>query len=664
VTGIRQVDGIDSLPRGAKRGAMDIDTPNAHVFRFGVFELDTASRELHRHGLKVRLPDQSFQILKTLLARPGEVVTRDELRQVLWTAETFVDFEVGLNSAVRKLREALDDVAGNPRFVETLPRRGYRFVASVSVPPLAPEPVSIPAFERALEQAGVAPPSSVLPAAPRWRLAGWFAAASVAVVLVFAAAGVLYQRGGFVALRAGPGAEPNPSLVVLPFENLTGDPGQEYLVDSVTDTVSAHLAEVAHLDVISRTSARQYRQTVKRLPEIGKELQVDWVVEGTVARSGTAVHITTRLVRAATDRNVWAHRYEGDLSDMLPLQQRIASEITVAAGHRGPEAGRGRTPQSVNPRAYDAYARALTAKGLQRYEGFRRAAAYLDEAIAIQPDFAEAYAELAIVQLQFLYGGPLSPHEIIPKAEAAARKALTLDDTLATAHRSLGLILSVYHWRPAEGDKAMERAAALQGIRDEISSGVSAWLSRRGRFDEAIAAAERGRRLDPLSFNAQMAVGSAYRAAKQYDRSITEIRRAFEMSPGHNRGRFQLGVTFMAMGRFADAIPEFETAARPVTGHNSRIEAYLGYAYAVAGRPDDARAVLKELEAHRRDQYVSSFGIALIHDALGEKELALAALRRARDDRAVEFGLIEQYPPFKTIASEPEFQAVMRQVGL
>ena len=489
---------------------MDIETPNAHLFRFGVFELDTASRELHRQGLKVRLPDQSFQILKTLIARRGEVVTREELRRILWAPDTFVDFEVGLNSAVRKLREALDDVADNPRFVETLPRRGYRFVAPVSVPAADPPPVPAPVIVKPAEAA--APPAAAQQMRPHPPLSRWRAVGLLSIAVLIAA-GVAYQRGGLAPLRAGRAADSAPSLVVLPFENLTGDPGQEYFVDSVTDAVSAHLAEVAHLDVISRTSARQYKQTVKRLPEIGKELKVDWVVEGTVARSGTTVHITTRLVRAATDRNVWAHRYEGNLGAMLPLQRRIASEITVAAGE-SPGARRVRTPQSVDPRAYDAYARALTAKGLQRYEGFRRAVGYLDEAIAIQPDFAEAYAELAIVQLQFLYGGPLSPREIIPKAEAAARKALELDATLATAHRSLGQILNVYYWRLEDGDKAMERASELQSIRDEISLGVSAWLSRRGRFDEAIAAAERGRKLDPLSFNAQMAVGAAYRHCK------------------------------------------------------------------------------------------------------------------------------------------------------
>jgi tetratricopeptide (TPR) repeat protein len=176
--------------------------------------------------------------------------------------------------------------------------------------------------------------------------------------------------------------------------------------------------------------------------------------------------------------------------------------------------------------------------------------------------------------------------------------------------------------------------------------------------------AERGRRLDPLSLGAQIALGTAYRSAGQHDRAITELRHALEMSPGRPRVHFELGVTFITMGQYKEAVRELEIAARSASGHNSRMEAYLGYAYVAAGRPDDARAVLKELEAHRREQYVSSYGIALIHDALGEREPALAALRRGYEDHAVEFGMVDQYPPFRSIAAEPRFQAVMRQVGL
>src|SRR5688572_6551658 len=266
---------------------MDVQTPNPHVFRFGVFQLDTQSGELRRHGLKIRLPDQSFQILKTLLGRPGEVVTRDELRRVLWTSETFVDFEVGLNSAVRKLREALDDSAENPRFIETLPRRGYRFVGSITTlvedpaPPLAlvSEQTTVPVSGPALEHTLVATSEPPQPTRIRSRLASW-RGATLLLVVVLCGAGVAYRSAGWADVRDPRVAEPIRSLVVLPFENLTGDASQDYIVDNITDAVTSHLAILDSLDVISRTSARQYKQSAKHLPEIGTELKVDGVVEG------------------------------------------------------------------------------------------------------------------------------------------------------------------------------------------------------------------------------------------------------------------------------------------------------------------------------------------------------------------------------------------------
>jgi TolB-like protein/DNA-binding winged helix-turn-helix (wHTH) protein/tetratricopeptide (TPR) repeat protein len=649
-------------------------SPGVRVFRFGVFELDSESGELRRHGLKVRLPDQSFQILRALLLHPGEVVTREELQKILWPGETFVDFEVGLNSAVRKLREALDDSAENPRFIETVPRRGYRFVgpviSPVDVPISAAPPADDPAPAQvapepvAASDVAVVPPGDPLPlpvaSGSRWRLARESAIALLFVMLIGIAG--LASVGGLRWPRRSAELEPPiASIVVLPFENLTGDPAQEYLADSVTEAIATQLSHLKGVNVISRTSARQYKQTLKPLSQIRAELNnVEGVVEGTVRRSGDKVWITARLIRAETDRTVAGPQtYEGEMSGMFILHQQIASDLAAAAGQPRPEpAG----VQTIAPKAADAFIKGVTARGLQRHEGFRRAVGYFEEAIAIQPDFAEAYAELAMVQVQFLYGGPYSPHQIIPKAEAAARKALQLDDNQAKAHRALGQILNLYYWRWEEGDKELERATVIGGL-DDPPEAVSASLRRRGRVQEAIAAAERARKFDPLSVQAQIAVGNSYRAAGQYDRAMNEYRRALEMSPGNNRVQFQIGVNLVAMGRPADAIRDLEFASRQATGHNSRMEAYLGYAYAVAGRRRDAREVLKELEDHRKDQYVSWYGIALIHDALGEKAPALAALQRAFEDRAVEFGLHDNYAPFRTIASEPAFQSIVRQVG-
>ncbi len=406
--------------------------------------------------------------------RPGELVTRDELRQLLWTAETFVDFEVGLNSAVRKLREALDDSADQPRFVETVPRRGYRFVGPVTEPTVDRAPAAARASDRPVEQDSVPPSkpataslSEALPASLpisrlqrpiRWR------AAALLLVLIGGIGGVAYTRGLLFISRTPTSAEPIRSLVVLPFENLTGDPAQDYFADSVTDAVTAHLAQIEGVDVISRTSARQYKQTTKPLRQIRTELNnVEGVVEGTLQRSGEKVRITVKLIRAETDRTLLAEMYEGELSGMFTLHQRIASDLATAAGRPRPSPVR--TP-TVNAKAYEAYVKGLNARGLQRHEGFRRAVAYFEEAIAIQPDFAEAYADLAIVQVQFLYGGPYSPHQVIPKAEAAARKALQLDDNLPKAHRALGQILNLYYWRWEEGDKELERATATGGLDD------------------------------------------------------------------------------------------------------------------------------------------------------------------------------------------------------
>jgi len=634
---------------------MDIRS-GARVFRFGVFDLDTQSGELRRNGLKIRLPDQSFQILRALLMRPGEVVTREELRQVLWTAETFVDFEVGLNSAVRKLREALDDSAENPRFIETLPRRGYRFIGPVSAPAAELVPISNSPF--------VAQPPAVPPSArarPWSRLHTWRAAVVLLVVLLAAWGASSSRRTGLLTSRALVSGDFIRAIVVLPFENLSGEPAQDYFADSVTDAITVHLAQLGGPEVISRTSARHYKQTPKRLPHIGEELKVDGVVTGTVASSAAGVNIRVTLISAATDHHVWARTYEGDLSHMMALQQRIASDIGVAAGRPPTGPVGSRALHAINARAYDAYIKGLIAQGELRSDALRRAVGYFEEAIAIEPDFAEAYAGLALTQVQFLFGGPFSPREAMPKAEAAARKALQLDDTLARAHLALGQILSLYHWRWDDGDKALQQVAQLRGGQEEPVSAISTALIRRGRFADALAVAERARRLDPLSLSAQVTVGIACRTSRQYDRAIDELRRALEMSPGNNRALFQLGITLVAMDRPDDAIRELEPAAQ---GHNSRIEAYLGYAYAAAGRFADARKVLNELESHRREQYVSSFGIALIHDALGEKGPATAALQRAYEDRAVEFAQMAQYPPFKAIASEPAFVKVMQQVGL
>jgi TolB-like protein/DNA-binding winged helix-turn-helix (wHTH) protein/Flp pilus assembly protein TadD len=624
---------------------MDTPAPAARVVRFGIFELDAQSGELRRHGLQIRLPEQPFQILRLLLDRPGEVVTREQLRQRLWTSDTSVDFDVGLNSAIRRLRDALDDSAENPRFVETLPRRGYRFIGSVT-------PATVDDVPDLLT-------STAAESGSRIRRE-WIAGGMLLAVAILALA-LVYESRWWERISAGTAAGRIRSLAVLPFENLTGDPAQDYFSDGMTDVLTTELVQAGGFDVISRTSAMQYKGTKKPLTAIGQELTVDALVAGAIVRSGQHVRITVRLIRAATDRHVWAKSYEGDLSDAVGLEREMGRAITAAITGRpaSPPPVRAGAPRAISPQAYDAYLKAMAAAGRQTSDGFRTAVAYFEDAVARQPDFAAAYAAMAQIQLQLLYGGPLSPREVIPKAEASARKALQLDDTLAQPHRTLGLILQNFYWKWEEGDRELLRARTLSRNSAETPRAI---LLRTGRFEEAVADTERALRLDPLSFVAHVDVAVVHRAAGEYDRAIAGLRRALEVFPGQPRGHFQLGVTFMFMGRLTEAIGELETAVKSSQGI-TRFEASLGYAYAAAGRPVDARSILKALESRARGQYVSAFGLALIHDVLGEKEPALVALERACQDRAVEFAQMDQYPPFKTIASEARFQAVMRLVG-
>ena len=505
------------------------------VLRFGEFQLDVQSAELRKAGVTIRLPDQPFRLLLLLLDRAGEVVTRDELRHTLWAADTFVDFDTGLNSIVKKLRDTLGDSAEHPAFIETLPRRGYRFIALVT--PVATDPL-------------------LQPEAPRTA------------------------------------------------------PAESRSLDEARD----------------RPEALEGR------------VRLAWIAGGLMIAAAIGT------LALGVERGWWNRSRAG----------------AVTAGD-GPPAERSPPARpAIDPAAHDAFIKGVSAAGLLTYEGHRNAVAYFEDAVAKQPDFALAYANLGQAQLQFLYVGPLSPRETVPKAEAATRKALQLDDTLALAHQTLASILHVHYWRWADGDKELRRARDLTNGDTEASA---VELIQNGQFALAIERAERARRLDPLSFNAAIDLASALRAARQYDRAIAEFRSALQITPGRPRGHFQIGVTFVFMGRLKEAIDELETAVRVSSG-NSRFEAYLAYAYAAAGRPRDARRVLEGLETRARRQYVSGFGIALIYDALGEKEPALAAFERAYQDRAVEFSQMDQYPPFKTIASDPRYQARMREVGL
>jgi TolB-like protein/DNA-binding winged helix-turn-helix (wHTH) protein/Flp pilus assembly protein TadD len=614
---------------------------SAQIVRFGLFEADLRARELRKRGVKVRLPDQPFQVLQLLLEHPGDVVTREELRQRLWPADTFVDFDLSLNSAVRKLREALGDSAEHSTFIETLPRRGYRFIASV---------------ERPMAAHAIAPATLSEPPRRRSRARLLWGVAALFVL----PSGVLIVRNGLAGF-GGPAVPHIRSIAVLPLENLTGDPAREYVVDGMTDALITELVQVSSVPIISRTSSMQYKGTQKGLPDIARELNVDGIVEGAASLTGSKVRVTAQLIHAATDRNVWAEDYERDAKDIIALQAEIAREIATTIEDGGvprASAAASRT-QVVDPEAYDLFLKGVAATGRLNYEAHRAAASYFEQAVARQPDFARAYANLAQIRLQFLYVGPMSPDEVLPLAEAAARRAVALGDTLVEPHRVLAMSRRVY------GDHAGADAETARALELAPSTGDSlglhaALLMRAGRHDDAVVAAERARAFDPLSVNRTVFVARTLRLAGHDTRAIEELHKALQLEPGRPETLFQLGLAHVLKGDKKAAIPQFEKAVALSTQRNPRFRACLGYAYATDGRALEARQILQELLDLRERQYVSSFGIALIHDGLGEKAAALTALERAFREHAVEFAQLDQYPPFKTLATEPRYQELIQ----
>jgi TolB-like protein/DNA-binding winged helix-turn-helix (wHTH) protein/Flp pilus assembly protein TadD len=615
-------------------------------YRFGDFEFDPASGELYKDGSRIRLQAQPFQILNLLLKRPGEVVTRDEVRQALWPGDTFVEFDVGLNSAIKRLRDALGDSAENPRFVETLPRRGYRFIAALETPPPAP-----PVVEE--------PPRPLQP--PGFRLRSWRGAAAAVAALAVA--------GGLIVTSSGPRArgplasEPIRSLAVLPFENLTGDPEQDYFVDGMTDAVITDLAQVRALRVISRTSVAQYKRTSKALPRIAEELDVDAVVEGTVSRSGDRVRITAQLIQAAPDRHLWAQTYERERRDVLALQREVAAAIAQAIEVKlQPDEKRRMTGAQapVDPEAYEAYLKGRFYWNMRSPETSRKAVGYFQQAIERDPGYAPAYSGLSDTYRAFDVQGLAPPRESMPKAEAAARKALALDDTLAEAHASLAGVLYRYDWDWEGAEKEFRRSLELEPGYAEGHRAYAVYLMTVRRHEEALAEAQRARELSPLSLVINTELGLALVRLGRYDEAIERLQKTLEIDPKFGRVYQTLAFAYEGKGDWPRAMEAFETR---VGGGQGAPYPWLGYAYGFTGRPREALEILARLEKASHESFVSPQSFAIVHLGLGHRDEAMAWLEKAYDARAFEV-LGFSGPLFDRLSGDPQFQDLLRRMRL
>jgi len=516
------------------------------VLRFGVFEVDLRTGELRRQGLRLKLPSQSFQVLKLLLEHPGELVSREELREKLWPADTFVDFDHGLNAAVNRLREALGDSADSPRFVETLPRRGYRLIVPVEWNSAGSEQLSAEPGPEVQHVSG-APPArrgySFLTPVNLWLMVG-------GVIALFAALAVL-NIGAAREKLLGRGTVPRiESIAVLPLGNLSGDPEQEYLADGMTETLIAHLAKISRLRVISRTSVMRYKGTNKALPEIARELGADALIEGSVMRSGSRIRITAQLIYAPTDKHLWGESYERDLTDVLVLQSEVARAIAHEINIKLTPQDQTRlaTAHPVNSETYELYLKGRYYWNKMSGGNIERAAAYFSKAIALDGSYAPVYVGLADCYVSQADLAGLPPREPYRRARAATLRALEIDNGLAEAHASLAVIRAEYDWDWEGAEIEFQRALELDPKLANAHRWHAVFLAKLGRFKEAFSEIEIAKELDPLSLPIATSAGSILRYARRYDEAIEELRKAIDLEPSFKFAHVELAEVYALKG--------------------------------------------------------------------------------------------------------------------
>jgi TolB-like protein/DNA-binding winged helix-turn-helix (wHTH) protein len=652
------------------------DTAAAHpLIRFGVFELDLRASELRKKGVKVKLQDQPCQILAMLLEHPGEIVSREDLRNRLWQRDTFVDFDHSLNTAIMRLREVLGDSSENPIFIETLSRRGYRFIAPVEEIAAAnglierlPGPHSAPHFAVS-ETATVAPQDEQSAnRAPHYVQISTRALAGAALLTAtIALVSLLILRYIRKPSVSSANSEQIKSLVVLPLEDLSGEKNQDYFADGMTDELIASLAKIRQLRVTSRTSAMAYKGTHKPLSEIARDLHVDAVVEGTVLRAGNRVRITAELVQVSTDRHLWAETYESELGNVLTLQSQVASAIVneIRINLTPEEQKRLATPRVVNAQAYEDYLKGRYYWNKRSEEGLTKAVEYYQRAADKDPQYALAYAGLA--DCYDLLGstiiGAIPSTDAAPKAKAAALKALAIDPSLVDAEITLASIKLNYDWDWQGAESSFKHTIELHPDQATAHQRYSLYLTAMGRSQESLAEIKRAHDLDPLSLSINFSLAWRLYLARQYDQAIQQSRSTIDLDPNFVLAHLVLGQTYEQKGQFEMAIAELKKAAS-ISPNSPLMLGALGHAYAVASDTADAEKLRDELIRRSNQQYVSPFYVALIFTGLKENEKALDWLDKAYLDRSNPLIFLKVDPELDPLRSNPRFQDLQRRIGL
>ncbi len=572
---------------------MESAHPSRGAVRFGVFEVDLRAGELRKRGVEIKLQDQPFQILQILLERSGEVVTREEIRGRIWPADTFVDFDQGLNNAIKRLRESLGDSPDNPRFIETVPRHGYRFIGNLGV------------------------------------------------------------TSGQIK-----------SLAVLPLENLSRDPEQEYFAEGLTEALITTLAKIGELRVVSRTSAMQYKGVHKALREIARELEADAIVEGTVLRVGRRVRITAQLIDAPNETHLWAESYERDLRDVLTLQAEVAHAIArqIQIKLTPQEQAHFADVHPVNPEAYEAHLKGRYHWNRRSGESLPKAVQYFQQAIAKDPTYAAAYSGLADCLSVLGYWCLVPPDEGCGKAKGLAHKALEMDHSLAEAHASLAFATMFYDFDFVTAEREFERSIELNPRYGTAHQWFGLSLGFMGRYEEGFTELKRAIRLDPHSMMIQVTLGFVHWCARRYDLAIEQYERVLELDPNFVQAHLDIALAYLHKSMHEPAIAAFRKAVQLSRGA-SLFVALLGNAYAASGHPDEAQTILKQLHELAKHQYVAPYAVGRIYAALSKKDEAFRWLETAYGARDPLMVCLKTDPGVDDLRTDPRFQDLMRRMN-
>jgi TolB-like protein/DNA-binding winged helix-turn-helix (wHTH) protein len=631
------------------------------VYEFGDFRLDSGRFELSRAGRSVKLERKPMELLILLATREADLVTRAEIAERLWGSEVFVDTEHGINTAIRKVRQALRDDPDQPRFVHTVMGRGYRFIGPlVEVHPPLPTENNLQPTDSPLP----AIPDSTRPDSSRNELrvsSGsrrhlWLTLGVLAPLALIAAT----LRAHWSREKLARGAVPNiRSLAVLPLDNLSGDPSQNYFADGMTDELTTMLARDSTLRVVSRTSAMQYKGAHRPLSEIGQALHVDGIIEGSVERADGKVHMTIQLIQAPSDTHVWAESYDRNANDVVTLPEEAAEAIAKRLNSSAPLL---KPARYVNPEAHDAYLRGK----FFLYTNSDESGPYFEKAIELQPDYALGWAGLAMYYGSSA-GGTLDPKKVLEPMETCARKAVELDDSLPEAHLALGTALFINKWDWAGADRELLRAIELDPQYAEAIHRRAAFLAALNRHQEAIAAQKTATEID--AFARPRALALSYVFARQYDAAVTDIQQRLQTKPDDEGLLYTLYVAYRCKGMKKQAVRTLEQYITASGDNTSRLgwktsTEEVRRIWEQGGYNAVLHAQISYLERKSAKQYVSPVELALLYAQLGERGKTLALLEAGLRERNPNLLDIQNDPAYDFLHSDERYRSLIKEIGL